>query len=105
MLINHFLNEEENIMKLKGQVILDDDTMNSLKEQIREEVVNEIKENGSYFREALAYMVECDFENYMRLINLTINYIINDTNKENIRFESSKKIYNKLLIIKNILDI
>lgn len=54
-------------MELKGQVILDDETMDKLKKQIREEVINEIKEDGNYSSEIEEYMNSCNFENYMRM--------------------------------------
>ena len=43
-------------MELKGQVILDEDTMDNLKKQIRREVIDEIKENGNYSFEIEKYM-------------------------------------------------
>ena len=55
-------------MELKGQVILDEDTMDNLKKQIRREVIDEIKENGNYSFEIEKYMKNCDMLNMINLI-------------------------------------
>ncbi len=92
-------------MELKGQVILDDETMDKLKKQIREEVINEIKEDGNYSSEIEEYMNSCNFENYMRMIELTIDNVIKNTNKEDIHFESGWKAWNRLVTLKSLFSI
>lgn len=66
-------------MELKGQVILDEDTMDNLKKQIRREVIDEIKENGSYSFEIEKYMNNCDFKSYMEMIENTIHQVIKNS--------------------------
>lgn len=92
-------------MELKGQVILDDETMDKLKEQVREEVINEIKEYGNYSSEIEEYMNSCNFENYMRMIEVTIDNVIKNTNKEDIHFESGWKSWNRLVTLKSLFSI
>lgn len=97
--------ERENIMELKGQVILDDETMDKLKEQIREEVINDIKENGNYSSEIEEYMNDCNFEYYIKMIEHTIDNVIKNTNKEDIHFESGWKAWNRLMTLKSLFSI
>lgn len=92
-------------MELKGQVILDDETMKKLKEQIREEVIDDIKKNGNYSSEIERYMDDCNFEYYIRMIKNTIDNIIRKTNKEDIHFESGWKAWRQISAIKFLLDI
>lgn len=91
-------------MELKGQVILDEESMKALKNQIREEVINDIKENGNYLSEIEEYMNNCNFEYYMRIIKSTIDNVISKINKEDI-CGSSWKTYYQILAIKSMLDI
>lgn len=92
-------------MELKGQVILDDETMEKLKEQIREEVINEIKEDGNYSYEIEKYMNGCNYKSYMKMIKCTIDNAINNTNKDDIHFKSDWKEWNQIVAIKSLLNI
>lgn len=92
-------------MELKGTVTLDEKTMEELREHIREEVINDIKEGGNYFEEIEKYLNDCDFETYMQLITNTLDGVIERTKDEDIRFNSDEKTYNRLLAIKSILNI
>ena len=92
-------------MELKGTVTLDEKTMEELREHIREEVINDIKEGGNYFNEIEKYLNDCDFETYMQLIINTLDGVIERTKDEDIRFNSDEKTYNRLLAIKSILNI
>lgn len=92
-------------MELKGQVILDEETMEKLKSQIRQEVINEIKEEGNYSSEIEEYLNNCNFISYMKMIDYTIDNVVSKMNKEDIHFESDRKAYNQILAIKAILEI
>lgn len=93
-------------MELKGQVILDEETMNNLKSQIRQEVINDIKEDGNYSSEIEQYLNDCDYKSYMKMIDYTIDNVISKIDKEkDISFSSDLKAYNQILAIKAILEI
>lgn len=92
-------------MELTGQIILDEETMDALKEKIREEIINDIKENGNYFDEIEQYMNDLNFEPYIEMIRSTIDNVISKINKENIRFDSEHRAYHRILAIKALLDI
>ena len=78
-------------MELKGQVILDEETMEKLKSQIRQEVINEIKEDGNYSSEIEEYLNDCNFVSYMKMINYTIDNIVSKMAKEDVHFQSDRK--------------
>ena len=92
-------------MELKGQVILDEETMKKLKSQIRQEVINEIKEDGNYSSEIEEYLNDCNFVSYMRMIDYTIDNVVSKMDKEDVHFESDRKAYRQILAIKSILEI
>lgn len=92
-------------MELRGQVILDEKSMDKLKDQIRQEIIDEIKEEGNYASEIERYMNDCNFESYIGMIICTIDNVISKIDKENIRFNSEEKAYHRILAIKSILDI
>ena len=92
-------------MELKGQVILDEETMKKLKSQIRQEVINEIKEDGNYSSEIEEYLNDCNFISYMKMIDYTIDNVVSKIDKEDVRFEPDRKAYRQILAIKSILEI
>lgn len=92
-------------MELKGQVILDKESMDALEEKIRAEIIDDIKENGNYSSEIEKYMNDCNFKSYMRMIECTINNVVSKINKEDFNFNSDYKAYHRILAIKTILDI
>lgn len=92
-------------MELKGQIILDDETMDNLKDEIRKEVVEDIRESGNYSHEIERYMNDCNFESYMRMIEKTIDNMIEKTNEEDIHFDTGRRRWKQLLTMKNLLDI
>lgn len=47
-------------MKLTGRIILDEETKQALKNEIRAEVLEDIKEDGLEYEEALAYIKNID---------------------------------------------
>ena len=92
-------------MELKGTVILDKETMSKLKDQIREEVIEDIKNDGNYFSEIEKYLNDCDFESYITIIKGTIDNIISKTDENDIHFDSGWKKWHELLAIKRLFDI
>ena len=92
-------------LKLKGDVILDNESMEELKEKIREEVINDIKENGNSFCEIEDFLNVCEYREYIDLIKCTIDDIISKTDINNITFDNEKKAYTRILAIKSILNI
>ena len=92
-------------MELKGTVTLDEETMEELREQIREEVIEDIKNKGNYSSEIERYLSDCKFETYVRLIELTIEDVIERTSEEDIKFESGCKAWHRLNAIKSLLEI
>ncbi len=69
-------------LKLTGEVILDNESMEELKEKIREEVINDIKENGNYFSEIERYLNDCNYKSYVILIKDTIDNVISKIDKK-----------------------
>lgn len=92
-------------MELRGTVMLDDDTMDNLTEQIREEVIEDIKNNGNYSYEIEKYLKDCNFREYVSMIKDTVDYIISKTEKKTIYFDNDKKKWNTLLAISSIFKI
>lgn len=92
-------------MELRGTVTLDDDTMDNLTEQIREEVIEDIKNNGNYSYEIEKYLKDCNFREYVSMIKDTVDYIISKTEKKTIYFDNDKKKWNTLLAISSIFKI
>ena len=78
-------------MELRGQVILDEKSMDKLKGQIRQEVINEIKEDGNYSSEIEEYLNDCNFVSYMRMIDYTIDNVVSKMDKEDVHFESDRR--------------
>ena len=92
-------------MELKGIVTLDDKTMAELRENIRKEVIEDIKNKGNYSFEIEKYLNDCKFESYMRMIECTIENVIERTNEEDIHFDSGWKAWRRLHAIKSLLKI
>lgn len=92
-------------MELKGTITLDEETIEELREKIREEVIEDIKNNGNYFSEIEKYLNDCKFESYMKLIERTIENVIERTNEDDIHFDSGWKAWHRLHAIKSLLKI
>ena len=92
-------------MELKRQIILDDETMDNLKDEIREEVIEDIRKSGNYSHEIERYMSDCDFESYVIMIERTIDNMIEKTNEKDIHFDTNRRRWKQLLAIKSLLNI
>lgn len=92
-------------MELKGQVILDEETMEKLKDHLRPIIINEIKEEGFYSSEIEEYLGNCDYKYYVKVIDRTIRKVISKIDKEDITFESDVKALHQIVAIASLLDI
>ena len=93
-------------MELKGTVTLDEETLDALKEDIRKEVIEEIRKDGNYSNEIKIFLEDCNHEQYMRMITATIDSVINKTNpEEDLHFDSGRKAWDRILAIKALLKI
>ena len=92
-------------MELTGQVILDEETMEKLKDRVRHEVINEIKEEGNYSSEIERYLNDCDFKSYVKMIDRTIRKVISKIDKEDMCSESDVKACHQIVAIASLLDI
>ena len=93
------------MIELKGRIILDNETMDNLRDEVRQEIISDIKQNGNYSHEIEEFMNDCDYESYINMIEGTIDNIIKKTNIEDIRFNSELRKWKQLLAIKSLLDI
>lgn len=91
-------------MELTGKVILDEDTMDMLKEEVREEVIEDIKNNGNYSSEIETYLNDCNIVRYQKILEDTIDNVISNDTCRNSNC-ATMKTYNKLLAIQAILNI
>lgn len=87
-------------MKLTGEVILDDTTMEDLKEEVRKEVIEEIKENGNYKDEIETFLSNTTSETYLTILANTIDSVLERDNDARITYTRKR-----LLAIKSILNI
>ena len=92
-------------MKLTGEVILDDETLNKLRSELKADLRVRIQERGLYAEEAMAYMNGCDYTVYLSLIKQTINTVVDNTSEDKLRFPSDQAAFKKLQLIKGILDL
>lgn len=92
-------------IELKGSVVLDEETLEKLKVKIREEVIKEIKTDGYDSNESVDIISSFNHISYYNILYLSIDKILDKTDIKNISFESDKKKYEKLRIIKKILDL
>lgn len=92
-------------MELTGKIILDDTTINELRNQIREEVIEDIKKNGLYLSEAEEILRYCKLNEYVGVVARTIIDVLGNITEEDIRFTSDVKNKYILLAISNILKI
>ena len=95
-------------MVLTGTVELDKESMDTLREQIRKEFIEEVKNNEF----ALYHSEVCDaltttmsLCEYYAIIEVTINKVLESIDKNDLAFNSDKIKYTKLKLIKNIIEL
>jgi len=89
-------------MELKGTVTLDDETMEALQKDVREEVLAEIKKDGLHLNEVLPYLKECDYKDYCKLLSQTLNGVVERTDPETITRNNDIKEFRKLQAIRDV---
>ncbi len=92
-------------MELKGSITLDKETMNVLKEKVREDVMKDIEKSGLYFEEVERYLQQCSYKTYANLFERTLDDLLNRTNPESITWRDDKRKWQKLQAIKTILEL
>lgn len=92
-------------IKLTGQIILDDKTMDQLKEHIREEVIEDILTSGAYWDEVEKYLSKCPFGDYLTLIANTIDNAIQNVKPGDLCLPSGQRKYKILTTINGILKL
>lgn len=93
-------------MKLTGEVILDKESEEALREKIREEIIKEIAENGNYSDEIERYLLQCSFKSYYTLLRDTIDKVLGDVNEDKeIHFQNERNMFKKLQTIQSIIKL
>lgn len=102
---NHQVEDEEEKIKLTGEVILDDKTLNALKENVRQEVLLEIRNNGLWDEEVEKFLSEIDnAEGFMNILLRVFPKFLNNIDKEKFHFNDELK-YKKLKMCYDILTL
>lgn len=86
-------------------VILDDETMEDLKSQIRKEVMKDIEKSGLYLEEVERYLHSCRFDTYADLLSKTLDGVIDRIDSSSIYFYCNRRKFQKLKAIKSVWDL
>lgn len=98
--------KEEQETVLTGQVILDDESMETLTKQIREQVMLDIKDSGLYHDEGIEWLKQLGFNGYYNALSLTLKTVLDRVDaKKDIVFKDEQDRYSKLEIIKSLLEL
>lgn len=92
-------------MELYGTVQLNDRSMEELKESIREQVIQEMRESGNTFTEIETFLNDLSYKSYLQMIRLTLPKILRDTKESDIIWSEDKKSYQILNVISGLLSI
>lgn len=66
------------IIQLTGKIELDEESIEKLRSEIREEVVNEISKDGLIHEEVTKYLKTCNSSVYFNIVRETIDNPINE---------------------------
>ena len=92
------------MMELTGKVILDDETLKALKKEVREDVLNDIKEDGLSYKEAVRFATEIDnVGECMNFMRATLPILVAKLENSEFHFDDEKK-YKKLKMCCDILN-
>ena len=97
------IEDEEETIKLTGEVILDDESLNKLKEELRKEVIESIKLDGLSDDEAKKFLLGID--NVSGFVNILIEVLpefLNSLDNGKFHFDDEAK-YKKLKMCYDIL--
>lgn len=92
-------------MKLIGEVTLDKESMENLKESVRSDVIADIKSDSLYSEEVKKYLNECDPTSYVKIIESTIDNVLDSIVEDDIAFKSDKRAFKQLSAIRSLLKI
>lgn len=93
-------------MTLTGEVILDKESKEALREEIREEVIKDIAKNGNYDSEVERYLLQYDFLHYYAMIRDTIDKVISNVDEDKeVHFQSERDTLKKLKTIQSIIKL
>lgn len=101
--MNEVNQEEKKELVLSGTVKLDADSMEALRAQVREEVVQNIEDNGIYADEAERYLRKCSYQRYLELIVDTIGVAVKKAEKEDSSWRDDERKKNRLQAIQSLL--
>ena len=91
--------------KLYGECILDPSSMADLREEIREEVLSEIKEKGLRIDEMISFLMMYDYKTYMRVISETIDHAVEDAEKSKKTWDGERRAAKMLNAIQAVIMI
>ena len=91
--------------KLYGECILDPSSMADLREEIREEVLSEIKEKGLRIDEMISFLMMYDYKTYMRVISETIDHAVEDSEKSKKTWDGERRAAKMLNAIQAVIMI
>lgn len=91
--------------KLYGECILDPSSMADLREEVREEVLSEIKEKGLRIDEMISFLMMYDYKTYMRVISETIDHAVEDAEKSKKTWDGEQKAAKMLNAIQAVIMI
>lgn len=92
-------------MELHGTVTLNEESMRALKNEVRKEVINEIKESGNTVYEIKLFLRDLSCKDYLKTLKDTLDDVLNKTKSSELQLDVDKKAYDILCIIYSLLYI
>lgn len=90
---------------LTGRVELDKESMKALKSEIREEIINDMAENGLLHEEVIKYLKTSDSSTFFNLVHGTIDKSISIGNEKEEKNEFHFDDGTKLKLLKTFREI
>lgn len=92
-------------MKLTGEVILDENSLENLKEEVRKDVVEEIRNEGLHYMEATKYLSSIDdVTGFSNILKEVMPEFLRSQEKKDFYF-NDEKTYAKLMMCYEILSL
>lgn len=91
--------------ELYGKVILDESSRKELYEEVRKDVVKEIRESGNTASEIESYLKDVDYPQYVRMLRATIDTAVEKFHQDEHCWNDNQKAGRILESIQNILRI
>lgn len=92
-------------MELHGTVTLNEESMRALKNEVRKEVINEIKESGNTENEIELFLRDLSYKDYLKTLKNTLDDVLNKTKSSELQSDVDNKVYDILCIIYSLLYI